>query len=127
MKRTHVGPGIAAAAVLLGLLGTTFPATSVADAASSRAAAASDTRGSCHTAAQSIVNRKNISCKKARHVAKDFQKRLIPAPECKGDHSKRWNGWKLTAKPTFHGKIQGIGTKFSKDGKSFVLTGGGTC
>lgn len=127
MKRIHAGPGIAFAAVLVGLLGALSPATSMADAATSRAAAASEARGSCHTAAQSIVNRKNISCRKARHVANDFQKRLIPAPECKGDHSKRWNGWKLTAKPTFHGKIQGIGTKFTKGGKSFVLTGGGTC
>lgn len=127
MKLTHAGPAALFAAAVAVVLGALLPSTALAEGAPAASRAGTEVRARCHTPAQSIVHRKNVSCRRAKKVARRFQNTLIPAPECQGDRSKTWNGWKLTARPTVYGHTEGIGTRFSKGNRSFVLTGGGTC
>jgi hypothetical protein len=105
--------GILAGICALGLVGIALLAVADAEA------------HTCRTQAQSISKLHNVSCRRAKKVARKARNATYPTvPECRGDHAKKWNGWRLTPKPI--GGI-GIGTKFKKGRRSFVLSGGGTC
>lgn len=77
----------------------------------------------CHTATSSITNRHDISCERARQVA-ERAARAVGLPECDGDPTKHWNGWRIA--PHQVGKY-GIGARFVKGERSFVVSGGGSC
>jgi len=127
----HKGSTITVAAVTVALLGMLLLVGSMAASAPAQTASSTSTRGACHTASQSVIKRKNISCKSAIKVANKVAKAAYKAgkslPDCKGDGSKRVSGWKVSAKPSGSGSFQAVGTKFSKGSKSFVASGGGSC
>ncbi|HEY0131214.1 MAG TPA: hypothetical protein VGB57_07400 [Allosphingosinicella sp.] len=87
------------------------------------ASASAEQSAVCHTVAQSVTERKNISCKQARKVATRAGQALKGFPECPGDDIRIWNGWRLTPDPAG----VAIGTRFKKGDRSFHLTGGGAC
>jgi len=80
-------------------------------------------RESCHTAAQNITQRKNISCNRAKKVANKARRAFgFSFPECPDQSSQYWNGWKV------NGLNRGyIATRLSKGNRKFTLSGGGTC
>jgi hypothetical protein len=79
----------------------------------------------CSTGAQTITERSGISCRSAKSAF-----RMLSAaanlPECRGDASFALLGWRATAAPVGRGGV-GIGTRFTARGKSFRVSGGGTC
>jgi|GEM_PF-2231855 len=79
----------------------------------------------CHTAAQTIEKRKNISCKQAKRVIRMVHRRARGPLECRGDYA-RVRGWVVRGIPP-RGKFIPLRAKFKKGKKSFHLVGGGTC
>ncbi|HEU4658147.1 MAG TPA: hypothetical protein VFR97_11505 [Capillimicrobium sp.] len=76
----------------------------------------------CHTTTQSIVKRHHIGCHEAERVADRAFRALRDAPECKGDRSATWRGWRIVAVGDL-----GIDIRFVKGDRSFHVTGGGAC
>lgn len=85
--------------------------------------------GLCHTATQTIEKLRNLRCSQAVNVASRAAAsgNFTHFPECPGDKAVHWQGWKLTASPSGGGDHPIIGTRFSKDEKSFTISGGGAC
>jgi hypothetical protein len=83
----------------------------------------------CHTAAQTVSKLQGISCRGAVNVVEAAYGTVQPHfPECPGDGARQFGSWRLTAHPLNPGTAHpGIGTRFSKAGKSFLVTGGGVC
>lgn len=80
-------------------------------------------KGYCIATAQGVTQLKGISCRGAKKVLKAYYRADLPRrPECRGQGSIRWRGWKVTGA----GKI-GIATRFTRPGRSFLASGGGTC
>lgn len=113
-----VRQALTAAAATLALAGAAF----LASAPGAQAA-------HCSTGAQSITDRRGISCRSANrvfgNVSRAARRGGAPLPECRGDFSLTFLGWRVTAAPIGGG--MGIGTKFAKGGQSFRVSGGGTC
>lgn len=82
----------------------------------------------CSTAAQSIDQRRGISCRSAKRVFKRVNEAALAGgaeiPECRGELQLEFFGWKVTA-ASIGG--MGIGTKYRKGGQSFRVSGGGAC
>ena len=76
----------------------------------------------CRTAAQNITDLKGVSCARARKIANKARRAGNIIPECKGEPSIRWRGWKFKAIGN-----RGIFTAVTKGNKRFVLSGGGAC
>ena len=77
----------------------------------------------CLAVTQGVTEMKGISCRNARKVARAYYRADLPRrPECRGQGSIRWNGWRVTGVGTL-----GIATRFRKGTRSFLLSGGGTC
>jgi hypothetical protein len=82
----------------------------------------------CSTRAQTVDQRKGISCSSAKRVVKRVAEAAraggAEIPECRGELQLEFFGWKVTPAPV--GGI-GIGTKYRKGRQSFRVSGGGTC
>jgi hypothetical protein len=82
----------------------------------------------CHDAVSSYTKLRGISCAQAKVVVKSANAALNDdrkppfMPECKGNPSAKWNGWKFTAVGTL-----GIDIVATKGSKSFHFGGGGAC
>lgn len=79
--------------------------------------------GSCLAVTQGVTKLRGISCKGAKKVLRLYYRADLPRrPECRGQGSIRWRGWKVTGA----GRV-GIATRFTKPGRSFLASGGGVC
>lgn len=81
--------------------------------------------GVCFAASgtQGVTQRKGVTCKQARKIVRAYYRADLPRrPECRGQGSIRWNGWKVRGIGTL-----GIATRFTKGRRSFRLSGGGAC
>lgn len=79
----------------------------------------------CHTVAQTISDRRGITCRRARQVAERTARATnFGIPECAGEPVRHWNGWTIVGSSS---PGSGIATTFSKGRRSFLLSGGGVC
>jgi hypothetical protein len=86
-------------------------------------AAPSAQASSCHDATSSFTKLQGVTCAQAKAVVAQSRKDQPPyLPECKGDPSVSWHGWRFTAIGSL-----GIEIVVRKGAKSFHFGGGGAC